>query len=140
MGIDLNLLDRRFKVFETRNTGAAILQAFEDSFARYCVIGDRWAPGEHVLLLSRTRFVGDLVDIGGKQSTLSRTLGTAAGEHTGAPEHLHCWSCLELPSIVPVGLAHACGSQSGGRDSHQPVSEELSPDVAPIERTSCGSG
>lgn len=62
--IDLNLLDRRFKVVETRNTGNAILQAFEDSFARYCVIGDRWAPGEHVLLLSRTRFVGDLVDIG----------------------------------------------------------------------------
>jgi hypothetical protein len=33
-------------------------------FARYCVIGDRWAPGEHVLLLSRTRLLGDLVDIG----------------------------------------------------------------------------
>src|ERR1700732_476238 len=62
--IDLNLLDRRFKVVETRNAGAAILQAFEDPFARYCVIGDRWAPGEHVLLLSRTRLLGDLVDIG----------------------------------------------------------------------------
>ena len=43
--IDLNLLDRRFKVVDTRNTGAAILQAFKDSFARYCVIGDHWAPG-----------------------------------------------------------------------------------------------
>jgi len=30
--IDLNLFDRRFKVVETRNTGAAILQAFEDPF------------------------------------------------------------------------------------------------------------
>src|SRR5262249_6174233 len=63
--IDPNLLERRFRIYQAKQASEAILDAFEDSFARYLVIADRWAPGEYGLLLSRTRFVADLVDIAG---------------------------------------------------------------------------
>src|SRR5262249_5929482 len=63
--IDPNLLERRFRVYPAKYASNAILDAFEDSFARYLVISDRWAPGEYGLLLSRARFVADLVDIAG---------------------------------------------------------------------------
>ena len=81
--IDPNLLERRFRVVETSDAGHAILDAFQDSFARYCVIGDRWAPGEYGLLLNKTRFLGDLVDLRGYRSAAARTLEQLLAERPG---------------------------------------------------------
>src|ERR1700693_3092017 len=61
--IDPKLLDRNFTVVQSSDAGAGIVRAFENSPAMYCVIGDRWTPGDYALLLSRPRFIGDLVDL-----------------------------------------------------------------------------
>lgn len=60
---DPDFLDRRFSLVHKDEAGAGLLRVFEDSSARYCVIADRWQPGDSGLIVNRTRLVHDLVDL-----------------------------------------------------------------------------
>ena len=58
-----DFLDQSFGIVHKNDAGAGVLRVFEDSSARYCVIADRWQPGDSGLIVNRTRLVHDLVDL-----------------------------------------------------------------------------
>lgn len=57
-----DFLDRGFSIVQKNDAGAGVLRVFGGSSTRYCVIADRWQPGDSGLIVNRTRLVRDLVD------------------------------------------------------------------------------
>lgn len=85
---DAALLDRSFEVVSDNDPGAGLIRAFNNKRWKYAVFGSRPKAGDYGLLLTRERFIDDLII----RARIDRHLGARWRQQLiDSPDYLSCF-------------------------------------------------